>query len=211
MIELIDHNVGRMLSALEENGQRDRTIVVFMSDHGEMLGDHGLLLKGCRFYEGLVRVPLILSWPGKFREGIVSDALVELTDVAPTLLQAADIPAPESMQGRSLLALLGGEVSPGRHRESVRCEYYRALNPNVEGRNEFRGSYATMIRDRRYKLVTYHGRTSGELFDLHEDPGEFDNRWDDDDLSDVRFRLLKESFDALALSVDVGPKQVMAF
>lgn len=63
MIELVDHNVGRMLTALEATGQRDNTIVVFMSDHGELLGDHGLMHKGCRFYEGLVRLPLIVSWP----------------------------------------------------------------------------------------------------------------------------------------------------
>ena len=66
MIELIDDNVGRMLDSLERTGQRDNTIVIFMSDHGEALGDHGLLLKGCRFYEGLARVPLIISWPRQF-------------------------------------------------------------------------------------------------------------------------------------------------
>ena len=63
MIELIDQSVGRILAALEKTGQRDRTIILFTSDHGEALCDHGLLLKGCRFYEGLVRVPLIFSWP----------------------------------------------------------------------------------------------------------------------------------------------------
>src|SRR5690606_24088970 len=59
MIKLIDDNIGRMIDALEETGQRDNTVIIFMSDHGEMLGDHGLIQKGCRFYEGLVRVPLI--------------------------------------------------------------------------------------------------------------------------------------------------------
>ncbi len=68
-IELIDDQVGRMLAALEESGQRGNTIVIFTSDHGEMLGDHGLLWKGCRFYEGAVHVPLIFSWPGHFRGG----------------------------------------------------------------------------------------------------------------------------------------------
>ena len=67
MIELIDHNVGRLLEALERTGQRERTVIVFTSDHGEMLGDHGLLLKGCRFYEGLARVPLIWWGPGRWR------------------------------------------------------------------------------------------------------------------------------------------------
>ena len=69
MIKLIDDQVGRILDALEESGQRDNTVVIFMSDHGETLGDHGLIQKGCRFYEGLVHVPLILSWPGQFAAG----------------------------------------------------------------------------------------------------------------------------------------------
>ena len=75
MIELIDHNVGRMLDALERTGQAANTLVIFTSDHGEMLGDHGLLLKGCRFYEGLVHVPLILRWPGHIAAGVTTDAL----------------------------------------------------------------------------------------------------------------------------------------
>ena len=65
MIKLIDDQLARILAALDETGQRERTIVIFTSDHGEMLGDHGLIEKGCRFYEGLVRVPLIVSWPGR--------------------------------------------------------------------------------------------------------------------------------------------------
>ena len=77
MIELIDDQVGRMLDSLERTGQRENTIVIFMSDHGEALGDHGLLLKGCRFYEGLARVPLIISQPGSFLEGARRGALVK--------------------------------------------------------------------------------------------------------------------------------------
>ena len=77
MIELVDHNVGRLLKLLEETGQRDKTLVVFMSDHGEISGDHGLKATGCRFYERLVRVPLIFRLPGRFQSGLRSDALVE--------------------------------------------------------------------------------------------------------------------------------------
>lgn len=207
MIELIDDNVGRMLAALERTGQREQTLIIFMSDHGEMLGDHGLLLKGCRFYEGLVRVPLILSWPGQFRAGLVSPALVELIDLAPTLLELAGVDPPDRMQGRSLSPILTGTREPHHHRDVVRCEYYRALNPNTPGRAEFNGSYATMLRDRRYKLVVYHGHDAGELFDLDHDPHEFQNLWDEPDYHQIRFNLMKQSFDALALAVDVGPPQ----
>ena len=118
MIELIDDNVGRLLDALERSGQRENTLVIFMSDHGEMLGDHGLVLKGCRFYEGLVRVPLIFSWPGRIPEGVVCDALVELIDIAPTLLDFCDQAHPARMQGKSLHPILVGEADPNRHRTS---------------------------------------------------------------------------------------------
>jgi arylsulfatase len=208
MIELIDENVGRMLDALERTGQLENTVVIFTSDHGEALGDHGLLLKGCRFYEGLVRVPLIVSWPGRFRGGLISDALVELTDITPTLLEICGLPVAERMQGRSLLSLLTGASNPHHHRNHVRSEYYRVLNPDVPGRDDFKGTYATMIRDNRYKLVVYHGHEIGELFDLRSDPWEFQNLWDDTDYAGVRFDLMKKSFDALAFAVDVGPEQV---
>ena len=209
MIELIDDNLGRMLDALERTGQRENTLIIFTSDHGEMLGDHGLVAKGCRFYEGLVRVPLIFSWPGHIESGLVSDALVELLDIAPTLLDIHDMPAPARMQGRSLLPILRGEADPAQHRDFVRCEFYSALN-SIE-RDRFSCSYATMLRDRRYKLVVYHGYEPGELFDLEEDPGEFNNLWDDVNYREVRHELMKRSFDALALAVDVGPPQVSRY
>ncbi len=207
MIELIDDNVGRLLDALERSGQRDNTLIIFMSDHGETLGDHGLVAKGCRFYEGLVRVPLIFSWPGHFPQGAVSDALVELTDVAPTLLALVGVDAPERMQGRSLLPVIYGQTDS--HRDFVRCEYYHTLSPAAQP--HFEGSYATMLRDRRCKLVVYHGHGMGELFDLEADPGEFDNLWDNPAHLAVKLRLMQQSFDALAFAVDVGPKQTTRF
>ncbi len=208
MIELIDHNVGRMLDALDRTGQRENTLVIFMSDHGETLGDHGLLLKGCRFYEGLVRVPLIISWPEAFAGGRVSDALVELTDIAPMLLDICGLPHPPRMQGKSLLPLVAGEADLSDHRPHVHCEYYRTLD-YLEGDRP--GSYGTMIRNRQYKLVAYHGHDRGELFDLVVDPHEFNNLWDDPAYADVRFRLLKQSFDDMARAVDLGPVRTTAY
>jgi len=199
LVELIDENVGRLMKVLEETGQRDNTIVIFMSDHGESLGDHGQRRKGCRFYEGLARVPLIISWPGRFKQGIKSQALVELTDIVPTLLEATGLPVPKEMHGRSLLPILEGKANPHAHRDFVRSIYYRALT----GR-----SYASMIRTRSHKLVCYHGTGLGELFDMKKDPHEFDTLWDDPTCADVRFKLMTTAFDAAAFAADTGPKRV---
>jgi arylsulfatase A-like enzyme len=202
MIKLIDDQVGRILDALEETGQRDNTVIIFTSDHGEMLGDHGLIQKGCRFYEGLVRVPLIWSWPGHFPAGLRSDALVELTDIAPTLLELAGQPIPDWMQGQSLLPILTGAASPDRHRHFVRCEYFDALaQPDA--------SFATMYRDQQYKLVVYHGHGLGELYDLVNDPGEFDSLWDSADYQALKLELMQRSFDAtVRAAVDVGSRRI---
>lgn len=194
MIELVDEHVGRILKRLEATGQRRNTLVIFMSDHGEMMGDHGLLKKGCRFYEGLTRVPLIISQPGVVRCGIRCDDLVELTDLAPTLLEASGVESPGGLVGRSLGPVLAGGTSHGRR--AVRCEYYYATEPNRGGRKHYRGSHATMYREERYKLVIYHGHPTGELFDLERDPDEFENLWADPAHRDLRERLTREAFDA---------------
>ncbi len=199
MIKLIDDQLGRMLEALEESGQKDNTVIIFTSDHGETLGDHGLIQKGCRFYEGLVRVPLIFSWPGQIEQGVQSDALVELLDKAPTLLELAGLDVPDYMQGRSLLPLLQGGIQ--EHRDFVRCEFYDALDlPD--------GTLATMYRDRRYKLVVYHGHGLGELYDLEEDPEEFENMWDEPEAQPLKLDLLQRSFDATMATIDKGSPRI---
>jgi arylsulfatase len=200
-IELMDQQVGRMIEALRAPGQRENTIVVFMSDHGEMLGDHGLLLKGCRFYEGAVHIPLIISWPGRFCRGLRSRALVELTDLVPTLLETIGLPIPADVQGRSLLPILTGQADPSLHRQFVRSEYHDALDrPNA--------SHANMIFDGRYKLVVYHGHQIGELYDLQKDPGEFCNLWRDPDMLSLKHDLTKCLFDAVMLATDEGQARV---
>ena len=201
MIQLIDEQLGRILETLEDTGQRENTVIIFTSDHGETLGDHGLIQKGCRFYEGLVRVPLIFSWPGQFVSGLKSDALVELVDKTPTLLELAGLPVPEEMHGRSLLPILRGEADAKHHRDFVRCEYYDAVNLRDH-------TFATMYRDKRYKLVVYHGHEEGELYDLVNDPDEFDNLWHTQEMQRLKLELLKRSFDASMFAMDRGPQRV---
>ena len=201
MIKLIDDQLGRIMEVLEETKQRQHTVVIFTSDHGEMLGDHGLIQKGCRFYEGLIRVPLIFSCPGYLEQGLESEALVELLDKAPTLLEIAGLEVPEQMQGRSLLPILKGQADPNYHRQFVRSEYYDALD-------EPDGTFATMYRDQRHKLVVYHGHQHGELYDLQEDPHEFENLWDQPDKQSLKLDLMKHSYDASMLAMDRGPQRI---
>ena len=207
MCDLIDEKVGRLLDALERTGQREDTLVVFTSDHGELLGDHGIYLKGPYFYEPAIRVPLVVSWPGVVREGVESDALVELTDLAPTLLDAAGETPSEGIQGRSAWPLLTGEADPDAHRSSVYCEYYDAMPWHDEPTRP----RATMIRTDRYKLVRMHGLDAGELYDLQDDPTETNNLWADDDYRSVRFDLLARLADRMADTVDPLPERQAAW
>lgn len=201
MIKLIDDQVGRIMEALDALNLRQNTIVIFSSDHGETLGDHGLILKGCRFYEGLVRVPLIWSAPGRFLTDLRSDALVELTDIAPTLLEIAGQSAPSYMVGASLLPILTGEKPPERHRDYVRCEYIDALDLPDHSR-------ATMYCDGRYKIVFYHSQGLGELYDLAQDPGEFNNLWDQASADALRAELTQRAFDATISSLYPGSDRI---
>lgn len=206
MIAQIDDQLARILECLEQTGQRENTIVIFTSDHGEMLGDHGLLYKGCRFYEGLVRVPLIFHAPGRFLSNVRRHALVELVDLSATLLEIAGLPIPEHFEGRSLTSLLMHESIPDFHREAVHCEYFDALDGTfVEGTL----SHATMYRTATHKLVIYHTHERGELFDLEQDPWEHRNLWNDPDSQKLKAELILASFNRCMNSmIDVGSERI---
>ncbi len=202
MIELIDDNIGRLIKTLEETGQRQNTLVIFTSDHGNMVGHHGLLAKGCRFYEGLVRVPLIFSMPGLVQQNTRNKALVGLVDITPTLLELAGLPADERMHGKSLVRQLTGMDSPDQHRDYVYSTYTNTLAYGEKDRK----SYGTMIRTRRYKLVNYHGHGTGELFDMEKDPGEFHNLWDDPDHQRIKMDLMIQSYDLTVRTTNTGSR-----
>lgn len=203
MIELIDHEFGRLLRALDAMGELENTLVVYHSDHGEMLGDHGLLYKGCRFFEGLVHVPMIFSWPGRVQQNLRSDALVELVDIAPTLLDAAGMTVPAGMQGKSLWPLLTGAVGPDHHKDHVVSEFNDALGSAAIPTP----SHGSMLFDGRMKHIVYHGTGLGELYDLETDPGEFDNLFDDTAHAEARFDLLRRHFDAMMATSGAGSER----
>ena len=197
MIELIDENVGRMIASLQETDQLKNTIVIFMSDHGEMLGDHGIYLKGPHFYEEAVRVPLVFSWPGHFQKERREEGLMELTDIAPTLLDSAGLEIPQYIQGKTLLPILMGKKDSKGHRNSVFSEYYNAWS--------HQHSYGTMHRTNSHKMIVYHGTDQGELYDLVKDPDEFENLWKSHSHQELKTRLLKETFDASVFTMDPSP------
>ena len=211
-ITLVDGQFGRTVDHLESTGELDNTLIIFHSDHGEMLGDHGLLYKGCRFFEGLVHVPMIIAGPG-VQKDVRSDALVELVDIAPTLLDAADIDVPYYMQGTSLMDLLTAHVGKDQHKPHVFCEYNDAMadsTTNLDDR-DYDASHGTMYFDGRYKLCIYHGHDLGELYDLESDPAEFNDLWNDPGYKDLKLQLLKRHIDAYAATTSAGIERIKAY
>jgi len=199
MVDLIDDQVGRILETLDATGQRDDTIVVFMADHGELHGDHGNYRKGPYFYEPSVRVPLLFSGPG-IESGVETDALVELLDIAPTLLSAADIDPPLGMQGQSLWPVLAGDRDD--HRADVYCSHLAAQSPHELDSPRLH----SMLRTPQYKLVRHHGTDEGELYDLDADPKETHNRFEDPEYHDVRLELTTRMTDRMAATADPEPE-----
>jgi len=205
MCDLIDAQIGCLLDALRETNQIENTIVVFMSDHGEMLGDHGIYLKGPYFYEPAIRVPLIVSWPGRIKPQRAT-ALVELTDLAQTLLDAVGLPHHDGMQGKSLWPLLTGRSDPHTHRDDVYCEYYNAMPWHREPTAQL-----TMARTDRFKIVVDHAHNHGELYDLISDPAEHRNLWNDSSLRELKCQMLLRLCNRMAWTVDPLPRRRAAW
>jgi arylsulfatase len=202
MCELIDDNVGRMIAALDETDQRKDTLVIFMSDHGELLGDHGIYLKGPHFYDEAIHVPLVFNWPGQLKAGSKVTGLVELTDLAPTIMQAAGYAAPNRMQGQGLLPQLQGRVEGSHVRDHVFSEYYNAWTHDH--------AYGSMLRTTNTKIIVYHGEVegvSGELYDLTKDPDEFENLWDKPKHKALQKEMTKRCFDASVFTMDPLPER----
>jgi len=164
-IASVDDNIGRLLDWLDEEGLADNTIVIYTSDQGFFLGEHGWYDK--RFmYEPSLKVPMVVRWPGRVRPGSTEGALVQNLDLAQTFLDVAGIEAPDRMQGRSLLPLLDGEDAAD-WRNSIYYEYFEEGIHNVQ---PHRG-----VRTDRWKLMHFPGSDEWELYDLKTDPIEVQN------------------------------------
>jgi arylsulfatase A-like enzyme len=184
-IKAVDESVGRLLKFLDDEGLAENTIVVYTADQGFYLGEHGWFDKRWIFEESL-RAPLLVRWPGVTRPGTSSARLVSNIDFAETFLEAAGLPVPAEMQGRSLLPLLKGQ-DPADWRTSFYYEYYEYPVPH-----HVRPHYG-VVTD-RYKLVHFYTPDVNywELFDLKADPHELRNVIDEPANAQVVADLKKE-------------------
>jgi arylsulfatase A-like enzyme len=173
----LDEVMGRLLSGLKESGAAENTIVVFTSDHGSQLFNHGLREKN-QFFEEAVAIPFICRWPERVQRGVVSPAFLHLTDLAPTLLELCGVPVPERMQGRSLAPVLLGRAEQGPHP----LAYLEANLPLWDftfGQGP-QGNRRCIITD-EWKLVLIESRdgygvvTPAQLFNRRNDPHEMRN------------------------------------
>lgn len=180
-ITTVDEQVGKVLQALDDKGWLDDSLLIFCSDHGEMLGDHGLAYKWL-MYDSITHIPLIVRHPGSITNPSSSDDLVSLMDLGPTILQAAGLDVPTYMEGRSLVPYLqGNDVTP---RDFVVCE----------------DNYQIMFRTQTHKLVYHPGQELRELYDLQADPDELWNRWDDAAHAEAKSQLLLQMLEWMTTS-----------
>ena len=162
-VSFIDEQIGRILEVLEQRGWLDETLIVFIADHGDMIGDHHLWRKSYA-YEGSARIPMLMRWPSGLvsaKRGQVSAHPVELRDILPTFLETARAPGAEKLDGRSLLALARGQSSGWR--PYIDLEHDVCYSP---------ANHWSALTDGRFKYI-FHARDGEEqLFDLEHDPGE---------------------------------------
>lgn len=177
-ITTVDEQVSKVLDALEKRGFLENSVVIFCSDHGDMVGDHKLTYKWL-MYDPVVHVPLIIYDPEMYGSANCAvQGKVNLMDLGPTILDYAGVEIPEGLEGRSLRPALNPDIS-FEGESYVFCE----------------NNYLTMIRGDDWKLIHYAGQTYGELYDLKRDPNELENLWDDPESAAEKDRLLHELFE----------------
>jgi len=182
-VKSVDDAIGSVMDYLDEAGLADNTIVIYSSDQGWYLGEHGWYDKRWMYEESL-KTPLLVKWPGVIEPGSVNDDIVSNLDFAQTFLDIAGADQPEDMQGASLVPIFKGET-PEDWRQSFYYHYY-----------EFPGAHSVArhygVTDGKHKLINYYQLGEWELFDLEEDPNELKNVYGQDDYADVQKELLAE-------------------
>lgn len=184
MISMMDHYIGKILDKVDELGIADNTLIVFTSDHGHFLGEHGLVAKGPFHYEDVLKVPMIASWPGVIPEGRRTNALQSLVDIAPTFLGVAGQKVPLTMSGQNRLDnWIDDTVNVRDH-------------VLVENRHQPTTIYQKTYINDRYKLTWYMVQDEGELFDLKNDPHELNNLWNRPEYKELKLSLLLKALKA---------------
>lgn len=182
-IASVDDNIGRLLDYLDESGLAENTIVIYSSDQGFYLGEHGWFDKRWMYEESL-HMPLIVKWPEATIPGSVNTDMVQNIDFAETFLEIAGLPIPGEMQGRSLVPILKGST-PDDWRKSIYYHYY-----------EYPGAHMVQkhngVRTDRYKLINYYELGEKELFDLETDPDEMKSVYNDPKYAEIQTRLENE-------------------
>lgn len=195
-VTLIDEQLGRLIETLERQDYLDNCVLIFVSDHGDNLGEHGLSQKWS-MYDMVTRVPAIVWAPGRFSGGRRLEELCQLFDFGPTILELAGLEPPADMEAQSLMPILAGEPWPGR--DAVFCEQVG----DVAMANT---RLITMVRTGTDKAVIFLGSTDGQYFDLTTDPHETNNRWGDPAvqprLDQLRQRLLEWRLDSTVQTMD---------
>ena len=179
-VQSVDDNIGRMLDYLDETGLAENTIVVYASDQGWYLGEHGWYDKRW-MYEPSLKTPFIVRWPESVSNGVRNTDLVSNLDFAPTFLDAAGVEIPADMQGESLVPTL--ETG---HDENLRDAFYYQYY-EYPGAHCVRRHYG--VRTDRYKLIYFYGIDEWEMFDLQEDPNEVNNIYGQSDFADLEASL----------------------
>ncbi|HEY6738358.1 MAG TPA: sulfatase-like hydrolase/transferase [Actinopolymorphaceae bacterium] len=204
MLRLIDDQIRRLIGHLDENGLLDDTLVFFVADHGDYVGDYGLQRKGAGMADALMRIPFVVTGPGVTRRDDTED-FVSLADLFPTICEAIGQEIPFGVQGRSLWPLLTGAAYPAEEFASVYAERgYGGLPYGVDDRPPLHFPYdgtrydelntvtqsgmTRMVRHGRWKL-TYDNTGKGELYDVVADPAELVDRWSDPEVRAVRAEL----------------------
>jgi arylsulfatase A-like enzyme len=181
-VTMIDEKVGQIMQALEQRGYLENSVVIFTSDHGDCLTDHGHSQKWT-MYDLITRIPLIVWAPGRFEGGRTLSAQCQQMDLGPTILELARIEPPATLEAQTMLPALEGQ--PWQGREYTYAEQARD--------GIFTGSaFMTMVRSQQAKLVHFLDEPYGQLFDLEHDPTEVNNLWDDVNSLDLKRKLLAE-------------------
>jgi arylsulfatase len=210
MVGLVDEQVGRILDCVDEQDLTEDTVVVFMSDHGDLMGDHWLINKGPYHFDGLVRVPFLWSWPGRFEADRQTPALASLLDFAPTVLDLAGVAVPEGRAPAEPEAPEMPPAWPGVSLVPILTGRTERVQPTllIENDEDYLGLRLRTLVTETHKLTVYPGQTYGELFNKREDPDELHNRWRDPAYRKLRERMVNLLMERLALSDSAIPRRL---